>query len=71
MVRVWGDGVSSDVSENHNAERASRVRDMGRLLTATEIRSAQRYWHVLHGDLAVNTIYPKIYKPSVVGMVRI
>jgi len=71
MVRAWGGGVSSDLSKNDNANRASRVRDMGRLLTATEIRSAERYWHVLHGDLASNTIYPKVYRPSAVGMVRI
>jgi endo-1,3(4)-beta-glucanase len=70
MVHAWGDGVSSDVKENNNAKTATRVRDMGRLLTATEIRSAARYWHVLHGDVNTRPIYPKIYKPSAVGMVN-
>lgn len=47
---------------------AAEVRDVGRLLCATEIRSADRYWHVLHGDDAEHTIYPSEYQPSAVGM---
>mmetsp|Transcript_32036 Transcript_32036/g.95977 ORF Transcript_32036/g.95977 Transcript_32036/m.95977 type:complete len:1250 (-) Transcript_32036:130-3879(-) len=68
MLRAWGNGISASDAENDNAKTAGRVMDMGRLLTATELRSAQRYWHVLHGDSVTNTVYPLVYKPSVVGM---
>mmetsp|Transcript_27019 Transcript_27019/g.45940 ORF Transcript_27019/g.45940 Transcript_27019/m.45940 type:complete len:1169 (-) Transcript_27019:103-3609(-) len=68
-MHVWGDGTVDDPSVANNADVARRVSLMGRLLTATEVRSAQRYWHVLHGDTPSKTIYPKQYKPAVVGMV--
>ena len=67
MVEAWGGGRSSDPSDTKNAFRASRVRDLGRLLTATELRSADRYWHVWHGNDS-RSIYPKSYAPAVVGM---
>lgn len=67
MIHAFGDGTAEDGALNEKAETARRVSLMGRLLTATEVRSAQRYWHVLHGDTS-STIYPKRYTPSVVGM---
>uniref|UniRef100_A0A7R9WNG1 glucan endo-1,3-beta-D-glucosidase n=1 Tax=Craspedostauros australis TaxID=1486917 RepID=A0A7R9WNG1_9STRA len=42
--------------------------NVGRLLTATEVRSAQRYWHVVQNDEALR-IYPKQYTHKVVGIV--
>lgn len=58
MMHAFGDGTAEDAALNEKALTARRVSLMGRLLTATEIRSAQRYWHVLHGDASSN-IYPK------------
>jgi len=68
-MHAWGDGTVDNPSLSKNADVARRVSLMGRLLAATEVRSAQRYWHVLHGDTPSMTIYPKQYKPAVVGMV--
>ena len=49
---------------------ALRVRDMGRLLLATEVRSARTYWHVQKRSTpGVTRIYPDVYSPDVVGMV--
>ena len=69
MMHAWGDGIVDNPSVAASEDVARRVSLMGRLLAATEVRSAQRYWHVLHGDTPSNTIYPKQYKPAVVGMV--
>jgi endo-1,3(4)-beta-glucanase len=63
--------AGSDVVSAEGAlfESACRVRDMGRLLAATEIRSAITYWHVQEpGAAGVSRIYPDIYAPKVVGM---
>ena len=68
MMHAWGDGTADDSALNGFGLTARRVSLMGRLLSATEVRSAQRYWHVLHGEQATKSIYPKNYKPSVVGM---
>lgn len=60
MVDAWSDNKAKAAVSRH-------IREVGRLLTATELRSADRYWHVRHtGDKA--GIYPKQYKPLVVGM---
>ena len=40
---------------------------MGRLLTATELRAADRYWHVRQTG-EKSGIYPSQYKPMVVGI---
>ena len=68
MMHAWGDGTADDSALNEHGLTARRVREMGRLLTATEVRSAQRYWHVLHGKEAAKSVYPQIYKPAAVGM---
>ena len=67
-MHAWGDGTAADQSDAKNAAIARRVSLMGRLLASTEVRSAQRYWHVLHGDTPSKTIYPRQYTPAVVGM---
>ncbi len=45
---------------------AKQVRAAGRLLAATEVRSARRYWHVRLEESA--RVYPKEYGHKVVGM---
>ena len=72
-VALYGDvlytqwGASDSITEKFNDEAsiAGSVRDMGRLLLATELRSADRYWHVRKDG---PRIYPKEYQPLVVGM---
>ena len=68
MMHAFGDGTADDSTLNEFGLTARRISLMGRLLSATEVRSAQRYWHVLHGEQATKSIYPQNYKPSVVGM---
>lgn len=77
-VAVYGDVMQAifDVNRldpNHPDkilyENSLRVRDMGRLLMATEIRSARTYWQVQPvGTPNVARIYPDSYDPMVVGM---
>jgi len=47
---------------------ASLVWQMGRLLMTTEVKSAQRYWHVRAPAFGVKRVYPDVYEPKVVGM---
>lgn len=47
---------------------AAHVRDVGRLLTATEIRAADYYWHVRQNNESMR-IYPDSYTQHVVGIV--
>ena len=43
------------------AQTASHVRDTGRMLTSTEIRSSQVYWHVKNTDsTGIGRIYPEV-----------
>lgn len=41
---------------------------MGRLLLATEVRTAKTYWHVRASAPNVTRIYPEVYASKVVGM---
>ena len=69
MYKVWGEGVSATETDNVNAATAAAVRDMGRLLGATETRSADTYWHVRRESTEDHPrIYPEEYTPNVVGM---
>lgn len=36
-------------------------------MAATELRSAQRYWHVIQSDKS-QQIYPEVYDRNVVGI---
>ena len=65
MHTVWGSGASSTSSDNAYAATSASLRELSRLLLATEIRSADRYWHVRKKN---KRIYPKEYTPAVVGM---
>lgn len=67
MFDAWGKNKSSDQADNRNAMVASHVRDVGRLLTGTEIRAADTYYHVRHNG-STPPIYPKTYSPWVIGM---
>jgi endo-1,3(4)-beta-glucanase len=72
-VALYGDVAnynfdqSTKLIDKTKAENAKRIRDMGRLLLATEIRSANTYWHV-SSKKNVNRIYPEVFKPKIVGM---
>jgi hypothetical protein len=62
MANIWkedGNEVLASVSE--------AIRKVGSLLTKTEIRSTQRYYHVRQNDER-KRIYPEIYKQNVVGI---
>jgi Glycosyl hydrolase family 81 C-terminal domain/Glycosyl hydrolase family 81 N-terminal domain len=63
MADIFSEG--SDNDDQHNA--AKLVRDAGQLLTATELRATNRYWHVWSSDTHKST-YPEAYKQPVVGM---
>eukprot|EP01035_Chromulina_nebulosa_P040727 gene40727-55070_t len=75
-VALYGDVLSTLYntesplpSERAIFDAALRIRDMGRLLMATEIRSAKTYWHVQAREtVGVSRIYPDIYQPKVIGM---
>ena len=61
---------SAKANEKALLDVATRVRDMGRLLVATEIRSAKTYWHVQQPNTSgVTRVYPLNYTPKVVGMI--
>lgn len=71
-VALYGD-MAAHVFEGRSdrlslaaADQCIRLREMGRLLLATEIRSAQRYWHVR--SVGSPRVYPDVYEPHVVGM---
>lgn len=70
MSKIFENNVHNANSEESGLyESALRVRDMGRLLMATEIRSARTYWQVQPvGTPGVARVYPKEYEPMVVGM---
>jgi len=75
-VSLYGAVLASIFEESFNPqemefyETACRIRDMGRLLLGTELRSAKVYWHVqAPGTPGVSRIYPPVYSPKVVGMI--
>ncbi len=50
--------------EEENYLSALRVRDVGRLLTSTELRAADRYYHVKKGG----KVYPSNYAQAAIGV---
>lgn len=62
MAKAW-----SDDNNKAKTKVAKNIREVGRLLTATELRSADRYWHVRQSGPKAG-IYPEQYKPLVVGI---
>lgn len=68
MTEAWTQEQSiSNIDRSDNILKARHIRDVGCLLTATELRSADNYWHVSHSNKK-KRIYPKQYTPLVVGM---
>lgn len=61
-MKAW-----KDVNNEHGAEVASHIRDVGRLLTATEVRSADFYWHVRQSNESMR-IYSPEYTQHAIGM---
>jgi len=65
MKQIWQE-------ENNDASTATsqQIADVGRLLTATELASARRYWHVpdVKNDDELQRIYPEGYRQPVIGI---
>jgi endo-1,3(4)-beta-glucanase len=64
---VMVDAFGGDKSRNDNVKAAKLVRNVGQLLTVTEVKAANRYWHVWQSDTH-NRTYPLAYEQPVVGM---
>ena len=62
MTRVWG--AAKDAKKEAVSKEIFKV---GQLMTATEIRSTQKYWHIKHNN--TEEVVPKAYTPNVVGIV--
>ena len=76
-VSLFGSTAAEKYSDNSAAntiyydryQTSRRIKDLGRLLCATELRSAKTYWHVQSVNAVnVSRIYPDVYTPKVVGM---
>jgi endo-1,3(4)-beta-glucanase len=70
-VALFGKVMASVFRKNGNTDKASKaemLQNVGRTLTATEVRSTQKYWHVRHTDDESYRIYPAEYKANVVGI---
>lgn len=46
MMKSFGNGKSPSQADNDNAYTALQIFNIGRFLASTEMRSADRYWHV-------------------------
>lgn len=64
---VMVDAFGGETSRDDKVAAAKLVRDVGQLLTVTEVKAANRYWHVWQSDTH-NRTYPLAYKQPVVGM---
>lgn len=61
MVAAWEETKSRD-----KVETARKVERAGQLLTATELRSARQYWHVMKDERI--KIFPSAYTPRTIGI---
>lgn len=68
MTDVWNNFDSKGSTRVENIERSLNIRDVGRILTATEVNAASRYWHITRSKNGHNDIYPDNYGQSAVGM---
>ena len=62
MNKIW-----SQSHQETEATVSKEVMKVGQLMTATEIRSTQKYWHIKHKDRNQN-IVPREYTNSVIGI---
>lgn len=70
-VALFGKAMASVFRKNGDVEKASKaemIQNIGMSLTATEVRSTQKYWHVLQNIDDANRIFPAEYKQGVVGI---
>lgn len=69
-VALYGTVMASTFARSMGSRdehaRAVEVRRVGKLMTASELRSAQKYYHVRRGDDI--KIYPDKYTPHVIGI---
>ena len=68
-IGLYGKEMASAFSKHGDTKQAAvaeQVFHYGQLLTASEVRSAQKYWHVL--ESSHKRQYPKEYTPHVIGM---
>jgi len=62
MEQIWHDDRDAQ-----KAATSKQIFDVGRVMTATELASAKRYWHVPPGDDGTR-IYPQGYAQHAVGI---
>ena len=62
MSRIW-----HEVGNKEKSAASKDIEQVGLIMTATELRSTQRYWHVKQKDES-GQIYPKVYDRNVVGI---
>jgi hypothetical protein len=62
MTRVWG-----EAKDEQKVTVSREVFKVGQLMTATELRSAKKYWHIKHKN-PDEQIVPKAYTANVVGI---
>jgi Glycosyl hydrolase family 81 C-terminal domain len=62
------ESVYTDAGAADKASAASRIHKVGLVLTATEIRSTQKYWQIVHGSQDSKNVYPETYEHNVVGI---
>jgi len=60
--------IFQDAGDANMVSVAKRMHNIGLTLTATEIRSTQRYWQVQHSGDGSKDIFPELYAASVVGI---
>jgi len=66
MIECWTESHDPLVAKHIRV--AKSVSDLGRLLTMTEVRAADRYYHVRHDMSEGNSIYPSEYTKPVIGI---
>jgi endo-1,3(4)-beta-glucanase len=70
-VALFGKAMASLFRKNGDTDKASKaemLQNIGMSLTATEVRSTQKYWHVLQYIDDSTRIYPAEYEANVVGI---
>eukprot|EP00536_Pseudo-nitzschia_multiseries_P001938 jgi/Psemu1/251120/estExt_Genewise1Plus.C_260031 len=60
--------IFQDAGDADKATVAKRMHSIGLTLTATEIRSTQRYWQIQHNADSSKDVFPEVYAASVVGI---
>jgi len=69
MVDVFSSSCGGEKCPDEQLNTAKTIRNVGRLLTATEIKGADRYWHIRLHDKTREKLVPDSYQHSVIGMI--